>query len=263
MPKVDIIIPTYNRLKFLNNCLRSVFYKTKVDYRLFIIDDCSDDGTAEWLAHQNHPNLEMVILNKKRRGLTFNFDILWDTIQGMNWFYQNESEYLCLLQDDTEIMEEGWLELLVANYENYIVNDYRHFEVGFFSGHNAPEHPTLAKFDYGSYEVLIKESARATNLVAPWSFWKSIGKITNKQPNGTDRGFPSASLDNKKRGRGSNFDLWYTGYQSKGVKVDLGRTTIKSSGYRGYVCIVIPKLVKHKAIKDIDSTWGNRNIENE
>ena len=249
---IDIVIPTYNRLEFLQRCIKSVHYNTKVPYNLYIVDDCSDDGTQEWLASINHPNLREVILNKERRGLTFGFDILWDVIKGMDWFYNKKSEYLCLLQDDTEVMEEGWLEKLIKTYQR----ESSHYRIGFFSGHDALEHPTIIDMQ----DFKLKVAMRATNIIAPWSFWESIGKVPRLQPNGSSRGFPSPGAEGQ-RGRGSNFDVYLTGFQSKGQMVDLGRTTEKSSGYIGVVCLVIPGLVKHTALNKENSTWNNKNVE--
>ncbi len=279
--KVDIIIPTYNRLNFLKNCIRSIHYNTRVDYRLFIVDDCSDDGTQEWLATLQHPNLEEVILNKRRRGLTYGFNILGDIIRGTDWYYNSSSRYMVLMQPDTEVMVEGWLKLLIK--ANEVFKDK--FNIGFFSGHDAPEHPTILEqrmiieqeedifynvfknnSEYSSTDidnsitVKIKKSMRATCMIATWFFWDSIGKIPKIQPNGTERGFPTVNADGSK-GKGSNLDLFLTGYQSKGQRVDLGRTTIKSSGYQEKTCMVIPGLVEHKALEAKDSTWGNKNVE--
>ena len=255
MSKVDIIIPTYNRLEFLQNCLKSLWFKTKIDYRLFIIDDCSNDGTTEWLANLNHPKLQAIILNKERRGLTYGFDALYDFIQNMNWYYGTESEYLCLLQDDTEIMVEGWLDKLIRCYTE--LQQTSHYKIGFFSGHDASEHPTIEEY----FIAKIKKSMRATNMIATWSHWKSIGKVPRLQPNGSERGFPSPSIQD--RGKGSNFDLYLTGCQSQGKVVDMGRTTENSNYHQGKVCMVIPGLVKHMAWKKEDSLWGNENTEQE
>ena len=265
--KVDIIIPTYNRLPFLKNCISSLHYKTKIDYNLYIIDDCSTDGTQEWLAVLKQPNLKEVILNKERRGLTFGFDILWDMIKGMNWFYGEKSEYLCLLQDDTEIMEENWLSNLIWNYGYLTSGRFEHtYNIGFFSGHDAPEHPAIEIVPYSEtsdhkpWNVKIKKSMRATNIIGEWGFWESIGKVPRLQPNGSDRGFPSPGSPNI-RGRGSNFDVYLTGCQSKGTVVDFGRTTKNSAYHQGKVCMIIPGLVKHIALDVKDSTWNNKNIE--
>jgi len=49
MPKVSIIIPTYNRDKFITRALESVFNQTFHDYEIIVVDDGSTDNTPEIL----------------------------------------------------------------------------------------------------------------------------------------------------------------------------------------------------------------------
>ena len=44
---VSIILPTYNRSRFLNEAIKSVLNQTYEDYELIIIDDGSNDNTRE------------------------------------------------------------------------------------------------------------------------------------------------------------------------------------------------------------------------
>lgn len=47
MPKVSVIIPTYNREKFLKEAIESVLNQTYKDLELIVIDDGSEDGTSQ------------------------------------------------------------------------------------------------------------------------------------------------------------------------------------------------------------------------
>lgn len=48
-PLVTIIIPTYNRRRWIGECLDSVKAQTYKNIETLVIDDCSTDGTVEWL----------------------------------------------------------------------------------------------------------------------------------------------------------------------------------------------------------------------
>jgi glycosyltransferase involved in cell wall biosynthesis len=48
-PKVSIIVPTYNRLKFLKSCLESIREQTLQEWECIIVDDGSYDGTITFL----------------------------------------------------------------------------------------------------------------------------------------------------------------------------------------------------------------------
>jgi teichuronic acid biosynthesis glycosyltransferase TuaG len=45
MPKVSIIIPTYNSEKFIERTIQSVMDQTYKDWELIIVDDFSKDNT--------------------------------------------------------------------------------------------------------------------------------------------------------------------------------------------------------------------------
>lgn len=47
IPKVSIIIPTYNRLKMLQRSIESVFAQSFTDWELIIVDDASTDDTEK------------------------------------------------------------------------------------------------------------------------------------------------------------------------------------------------------------------------
>jgi glycosyltransferase involved in cell wall biosynthesis len=47
MPQISVILPTYNRAKYLDNCIQSVIKQTYSDWELIIVDDGSEDHTFE------------------------------------------------------------------------------------------------------------------------------------------------------------------------------------------------------------------------
>lgn len=49
MPKVSVVIPAYNAVRFLPQTLSSVFAQTFQDFEVVIVDDGSTDATAQWL----------------------------------------------------------------------------------------------------------------------------------------------------------------------------------------------------------------------
>lgn len=63
-PLVSVILPTYNRLKYLRPAVKSVFAQTLSDWELIIADDGSDSQTREFLRTlQNPPRVNVVWLS--------------------------------------------------------------------------------------------------------------------------------------------------------------------------------------------------------
>lgn len=51
--KTSIIILTYNKLEYTQSCIDSIRqYTPRGSYQLIVVDNCSTDGTREWLAEQ-------------------------------------------------------------------------------------------------------------------------------------------------------------------------------------------------------------------
>jgi glycosyltransferase involved in cell wall biosynthesis len=57
---VSVIIPTYNRLSFLNNAIKSVLNQTYTNFEIIVINDNSDDGTNEFLEKFNNSKIKYI-----------------------------------------------------------------------------------------------------------------------------------------------------------------------------------------------------------
>lgn len=253
---VNIGVTTYNRKDFLCRCVDSILQNTTIQYQLFIYDDASTDGSIDMLKKRYKNSGIHLIEGKKRNGIVHGFNALWEVSENYN-----DNKYFCYIQDDV-VVKYRWLEILISVYgAQQHASDYK---IGLFSGHHAPEHPTVDRkiinIDGSAVLVYIKPSMRATNMIATYGFWGEIGKIPALNPNGQPRGFPGPPKSDGSRGLGSNMDVYITGFQSNGVFVH-GAAGKNCSWNLGTYCLVVPGLVKHEATTADSSTWGNPNKE--
>ncbi len=67
---VTLIVPVYNEGQAFRNCLESLLHLEYPADRLevIIVDDCSDDGTMEWLTQQKLPDNFNIIRHRENRG---------------------------------------------------------------------------------------------------------------------------------------------------------------------------------------------------
>jgi len=58
-PRCSVILPTYNRARTLPRAVASVLSQDMQDFELIIVDDCSTDGTSDWLATLHDPRVRV------------------------------------------------------------------------------------------------------------------------------------------------------------------------------------------------------------
>lgn len=51
MPRVSIIIPLYNKIRYIENCLELLIGQKYQDFEIIVVDDGSDDGSYESVQH--------------------------------------------------------------------------------------------------------------------------------------------------------------------------------------------------------------------
>jgi hypothetical protein len=61
-PRLSIVVPTHNRRDFLRECLATILRGRTVQ-KVIVVDDASNDGTAEWLRTTADPRVEAVSLS--------------------------------------------------------------------------------------------------------------------------------------------------------------------------------------------------------
>jgi glycosyltransferase involved in cell wall biosynthesis len=59
-PLVTVVIPTYNRVAFVQQAIASVIAQTYRNWELIVVDDGSDDGTAGAISTMNDPRIKLL-----------------------------------------------------------------------------------------------------------------------------------------------------------------------------------------------------------
>ncbi|MGK7956984.1 MAG: glycosyltransferase [Crocosphaera sp.] len=105
MPKVSIIIPSYNHARFLEQRLDSILNQTYQDFEIIFLDDASSDNTKEVFAkYAHHPKVTKVIFNSQNSGSPFK---QWN--KGVK---QAKGEYIWIAESD-DYAEVTFLETMV------------------------------------------------------------------------------------------------------------------------------------------------------
>ncbi len=94
MPKVNVIIPTYNRADLLAEAIRSVLEQTFRDFEVIIVDDGSVDNTAEVVRSFHDPRV--IYRYQKNSGVA---------IARNTGILASDSEYVAFLDSDDALLD--------------------------------------------------------------------------------------------------------------------------------------------------------------
>jgi len=107
--KVAIIIVNWNGIRFLENCLNSVYNQTYQNFDVYFVDNGSKDGSVVFV-RKNFPKIKIIELDH-------NTGFAKGNNEGINEaFKDQEVEYIVCLNNDT-IVDKNWLEELVKTAE--------------------------------------------------------------------------------------------------------------------------------------------------
>jgi GT2 family glycosyltransferase len=108
MESYAVIIPTYNLLRMLQQCLESLAETTKAHppREILVVDDGSTDGTSDWLHRLGSP--VRVLIHKKPLGFAYSAN------EGAA---AAQSPVLLFLNNDTFLLP-GWLEPILHALQN-------------------------------------------------------------------------------------------------------------------------------------------------
>ena len=67
IPRVSVVIPTYNHARFLGEALRSVIAQTTPDWEAIVVNNFSEDDTEAVVAGLNDPRIQLI--NFRNRGV--------------------------------------------------------------------------------------------------------------------------------------------------------------------------------------------------
>lgn len=107
-PRISIIIPVFNQVDYTKQCIAAVWATCQnLSYEVIVVDDCSTDGTHEYL--ESVGQQVRSFRNETNQGFILNCNFAAAQAKG---------EYIVLLNNDT-IPQQGWLEGLLEPFQLY------------------------------------------------------------------------------------------------------------------------------------------------
>ncbi len=149
MPKVFVLILSYNGVRWLMDCLPSVLAMDYPNYETVVIDNGSTDNTQTFL-RENFPQVQVVTL-QPNRGYAGGFDA------GLEYAAQRGADYFLVMNNDTEIDSHALTALVEAaqaqSQAGFVTGKVYFFDRrDVFQSVGKKEHPILGSGDYLGYE---------------------------------------------------------------------------------------------------------------
>jgi glycosyltransferase involved in cell wall biosynthesis len=110
---ISIILPVYNGLPYLQDAIQSVLRQTYKNFEFLIVDDCSADGSWEYLNKIEDERVQL-FRNDNNKGLFFN----------LNFLIRQSVTPIIKLWSQDDIMYENCIEEIVSFHS-------RHTQIGF------------------------------------------------------------------------------------------------------------------------------------
>ena len=134
MPKISVVLPTYNGMKYIKHSIDSVLNQTFSDFELIIIDDCSTDGTGEFLDRyekedtrirvlHNEENLKLPASLNKGFKLAKGEYFTWTSDD--NWYEKDAFEIMIKALDDNPEVGMVYCNCIVIDENERIVDAWK------------------------------------------------------------------------------------------------------------------------------------------
>lgn len=104
--KSTVIIPNYNGIKFIENCMKALEKETSTKYHILVVDNGSNDGSREWV-EANYSQVQVIALPD-------NTGFCGAVNAGIK---AAKTDYVILLNNDTEV-EYGFVKALEEALES-------------------------------------------------------------------------------------------------------------------------------------------------
>lgn len=122
--KFSFIISTYNRKLLLKECIDSILSQTYANFEIIIVDDCSSDGTEEFIKEKYNDNRILYMKNPENKGVGYTKKRGYDKSTGA---------YIIFCDDDDYYIDDTFLEKIAQIFENQEIslicsNSYTKFE---------------------------------------------------------------------------------------------------------------------------------------
>lgn len=119
MPKISVVIPTYNQAKYLNQSIESVLNQTLDDFELIIVNDGSIDSTPQILEGVNDKRVKVFHQQNRGQCSAMNFGFKEASGEYLTWLASDNLFEPCFLEKASLFLEQKPdISLVYSSFKN-------------------------------------------------------------------------------------------------------------------------------------------------
>lgn len=126
MPKVRVVLPTYNSSRWIEQTLGSLLEQTYTDFDVLVIDDASTDNTVELIRSFNESRVSLIVNEMNMRGnpekQTANIQMYCGDAEFLKVLHHDDFLYPDCLKNQVEVMEKYSQVGLVSSKIRLLIN---------------------------------------------------------------------------------------------------------------------------------------------
>lgn len=105
MPLLSIIVPVYNKERYIDDCLRSVLVQTFKDFELILVDDGSTDSSGERCDNYKETDSRITVFHQENQGVSASRNV------GLR---ESNGKFIGFVDSD-DVLEPDMFEILINN----------------------------------------------------------------------------------------------------------------------------------------------------
>ena len=169
MIKVSIIVPIYNKEKYLHQCLDSIVNQTLKDIEIILVDDGSTDNSLEIINQYKNKDTRIICIEQKNQGAAKARQVAIDIAKGEYLYFIDADDYIELnlcetiynnaIKNDADIVFFNTKEHRIENNEEKIIYKEKYLENKLYNRDEIIDYilpRTLSEYDNGKWTGTIR-----------------------------------------------------------------------------------------------------------
>ncbi|MEJ7679535.1 MAG: glycosyltransferase [Segetibacter sp.] len=250
MAKYSIILPVRNGGQYVKECIKSILSQTITDFNLHILDNCSTDGTTEWVQSINDDRIE-VFLGERPLSIEEN----WARIISIS-----KNEFITVIGHD-DLLDSNYLYVM-----DQLINEHpdatlyqAHFryidETGKFKRHCRPMDKIQYAHEFIAHHFLHIMDSMGTGYMMRAKDYDSIGGIPS-YPNLIFADYELWVRLTSQSYKATAFTECFSYREHNSVSRTTGEAKYQQAFGR-YVTFIHHMMLEHEKIKETVERYGN------